>query len=88
MRATADNKNKQRAALAALAGFILLACTGAAFAQGMDAADLKDKMDVNREGAAARIERLHADQRRPRQEKLNLKKPRKTPKKSERLLQY
>jgi hypothetical protein len=88
MRATADSKRTRRAALAALAGLVLLACAGAAFAQGMDATDRQDKLDVNREGAATRIERLHADQRRRQQEKPNLKKPRKTPQKPQRRLQY
>ena len=88
MRVTADSKRKQRAALAALAGFALLACASAAFAQGMDATDRQDKMDINREGAATRIERLHADQRRRQQEKQNLTKPRKTPKKPRQQLQY
>jgi hypothetical protein len=87
MRAQADSKWKRSAAFAELAGFILLAWAGAAFAQGMDATDRRDKVDINREGAESRIERLHADQRRHQQEKLNLKS-RKTPKKPQQLLQY
>jgi uncharacterized protein YPO0396 len=86
MFATADSKRKRRAAFAALAALILLA--GAAPAQAMDAVDRQDKLDINREGAATRIERLHADQRGRQQEKPDLKTPRKTPKKPQRWLQY
>lgn len=88
MHAQAHGKRERRTAFAALAAFILLAGAGAACAQGMDATDRQDKMDVNREGAASRIERLHADQRSRQQEKPNLKKPRKALKKSEQRLQY
>ena len=86
MRVKADSKRKQQAVFAALVGLMLLA--GAAFAQGMDAADRQDKLDMNREGAANRIERLQADQRRGRQEKPTSKKSRTTPKKLQQWLQY
>ena len=84
MRVKADSKRKQR--VAALAGLTLLA--GAAFAQGMDATDRQDKLDMNREGAASRIERLQADQRRGRQERPTSKKSRTAPKKPQQWLQY
>ena len=88
MRAKADRKRKRRAAFAALAGFVLLASAGATYAQGMDTSDRQDKMDINREGAETRIDRLHADQRRHLQEKPKLKKSRKPPKKSQQRLQF
>lgn len=86
MRAKADSKRKQRAAFIALAWFMLLASDGVTLAQGMDATDRQDKMDMNREKAESRIDRLHNDQQRYRaQEKTKLKKPRKAKKPQQRL---
>ena len=89
MHMKADSKRKQRAAFAAAAAFMLLALIGATVAQGMDATDRQDKMDVNRESAQTRIERLHESQQGPRaQEKTDIKKPRKAAKKPQQRLQY
>jgi type II secretory pathway component PulF len=89
MRARANSKRKCQTAFAAVGAFILLASAGATLAQGMDATDRQDKMDVNRERAQTRIERLHEGQQGPRaQEKTNFKKTRKTPKKPQQRLQY
>jgi len=89
MRAKADSKRKRRAAFAAVVGFMLLASVRAACAQGMDASDRQDKMDINREGAETRIERLHEDRARSRaQEKMDHKKSGRTPKRRQQRLQY
>jgi len=86
MREKANSKRTQRAAIA---GFILLASLKAAFAQGMDATDRKEKMDINREGAETRIERIHEDQeRRGLQQKKTTKKLRKAPNRHQEIMQY
>ena len=62
-----------------LTGAILFASVSSVFAQGMDAADRQDKMDMKRQGAETRIERIQQDQQGPRaQEKKFIKKSRKT----------
>jgi hypothetical protein len=89
MRETVNSKRKCQAAFAAVGGFILIALAGATLALGMDATDRQDKMDVNRERAQTRIERLHEGQQSPRaQGKINYKKTRKAPKKPQQRLQY
>lgn len=89
MPGKSDSKQKQRAAFAAVAGFILLASVSATFAQGMNATDQQDKMDINREGAETRIERIHEDQERRRlQQKKTTKKSRKTPTRRQHRMQF
>jgi hypothetical protein len=89
MHEKADSKRKQRAAFAAIAGFVLLASAGATFAQGMDATDRQDKMDINREDAETRIERMHQDQERRRsQQKKTTKKSHKTLNKRQQRMQF
>jgi hypothetical protein len=87
MRTTADSRWNRRAAFAALVAFILIVPAGAIFAQGMDATDRQDKMDINREGANSRIGRIHQDQKRGEQQSITNKKSG-TNKKRQQRLQY
>jgi hypothetical protein len=74
MRAKADSRRKQRAAFVALVAFIMIASARTCLAQGMDATDRQDKMDINREGANSRIGRIHQDQKRREQQSITNKK--------------
>ena len=77
-----------RTACLAIAGLIWLASAGAVFAQGRDATDRKLEMEMSRERAESRIERLHENGAGARaQEKKKNKKSRNAPKR-QRLLQY
>jgi hypothetical protein len=81
-----DHKTKSRIICAA-AGFVLLAPLNVASA--MDPMDRKMEMDMNRDRAESRIERLHEDQRRNRPaNKKATKKTAETPKHQRQRLQY
>jgi len=85
----ADSKRQLRVAFGAIAGSILLALASVTFAQGMDATDRQDKMDINRGSAETRIERMHQDQERRRlQQKKTTKKSRKTPNRRQQRMQF
>ncbi len=71
MRATADGKRKRCAALAAIVGLMLFASAGTGHAQGMDATDRQDKMDINREDANSTIGRIRHDRHEQRDKTMN-----------------
>ncbi len=64
-----------------VAGLLLLTSADAGLAQGADTTDRKMEMEINRDRAESRIERLHEDRARARAQKnKSNKKSRKTPK--------
>jgi len=87
MHTTADNRRTRRAAFVALAAFILIALPRTVLAQGMDATDRQDKMDINREDANSRIGRIHQDQKHGERQNITNKKS-DTRKKRQQRLQY
>ena len=81
-----NDKNRSRI-IGAVVGFVLLATLKGASA--MDPMDRKMEMDMNRDRAEGRIERLHQDQSRNRPiKKKATKKPTQTPKRQPQKLQY
>jgi len=89
MRAKANSMHSKRIAGISIAGFILLGSVGAIFAQGTGATERELQLEINREGAETRIERLHEDRARGQAPEMKKnKKSRKTTKRPRQWLQY
>ena len=64
MHAAANRNRSKWIACILFVEFISLALVKSAFAQGSDATDRMQQMDINRERAESRIERLHENRTR------------------------